>query len=651
MQRHCLLADRPPVFRWCPFGRTDRFSVATRSVVLLAFFSFLTACGGTYVRPGGHGMERQAQAAWAAGDYYRAASLYRQAFESTGNPDAALQAARALLTAGEYADAEGWLKQAQSRLNGELNESQQAQWNLAEAEALAGNGRHAAALALLRFAPEILADPLLREKTYRLKSQLQRSSGQFLAAARTQMEWLNWLQQTGAQEAQQQALADELVATLFALPEEELKAALADDSLDPTARGWLEAAFVGFGMDQHEAERWLSQWPGHPAARYFLGTGQQLPQRVAVLLPLSGRYAGIARSIQHGMIAASYANDNDQELRFFDTGNKGEKLADAYFSALESSPDFIVGPLSRSAVQQLAAMPTPTVPLLALNDLPADTLGGGFYRFPLSAEDEADDAALRMMAEGHRKAVLLVPETAWGRRVATAFANSYRFDSGQVLATAYYDEKANDHSARLRQALGLDKSRARARQLQTLIHQKIESAERVDPRIDAIFLAARPRQARMIRPQLKFLHAGHLPIYATSQVYSGVQNPKQDKDMDGIRFADAPIVIHPQKVQEKTGLDVASLGSRKRYFAFGYDALNVLNRLQWMDTFGTGRLNGLSGNLFLQGDRIHRRLDWARFRKGVPEPLPPVIYAGDGFLSPEKNESTPEANVVPVETR
>jgi len=644
MERHLVLPDFPLIFRF-------RHSAARRVLVLLALFSLLTACGGVNTRPGGQGVARQAQAAWQTGDFYQAASLYQQSFEASGNPADALQAARALLKAGEYAEAEHWLNRVRPQVTDRLNENRQAEWNLVRAEALAGTGRYAAALRLLRFDFDAFTDPLQRDSAYRLKTQLQRKTGQFLPAALTQMDWLGWLQHSGADEHRQQQVADELVASLFAVPEEELKRALADDSLNLAQRGWLEAAYVGFGMDQEAGEQWLSQWPQHPAARYFLGAQWQVPQRIAVLLPLTGRYAGIARSIQHGMIAASYANDNKQALRFFDTGNKGQKLADAYFSALESSPDFIVGPLSRSAVQQLAAMPAPTVPLLALNDLPENTLGSGFYRFPLSAEDEADDAAMRMLAEGHQKAVLVVPETAWGQRVASAFAQSYGFDSGRVLATAYYDEKANDHSARLRQVLGLDESRARARQLQKLIRQKIESAERVDPRIEAIFLAARPRQARMIRPQLKFLHAGHLPIYATSQVYTGVANPKQDKDLDGIRFADAPIVIHPQKARERTGLDVASLGSQKRYFAFGYDALNVLNRLQWMEAFGTGRLKGLSGELSLQGNRVHRRLDWARFRKGVPEPLPPVIYPADVFLPADEDTTAADASLAPVETR
>ncbi len=626
MERHCALTDR-----YSPFS-PRRVSLAfppgrwLRWCFLIVWLLLLTACGSGPVRPGSHSLERQASAAWESGDYYQAAALYRQIFRQTARPADALMAARAMLAAGEYPAALAWLTETRQPVSDIVSGSEAAQWNLLQAEALAGVGRYPEALELLTDSPENLPDEAMRQQVYRLKSQLQRKTGQLLPAALTQMKWLDWLQQQGVEDVRWQEVADELVAILFAIPEDEIKAALEDEPLNPTQRGWLEAAYIGFGMNHDEAGQWMQYWPEHPARRYFLGVADSVPRRIAVLLPLTGRYAAIARSIQQGMIAAAYAGPANRQLRFFDTGDKGKAVADAYFSALESAPDFIVGPLSRTAVQQLAAMPAPTAPVLALNELPENTLGSGFYQFPLSARDEADDAALRMLAEKHHKAIVVVPETAWGQRVGRAFAENYAFNAGRVLDTVFYDEKSNDHSARLRRGLGLDASRDRARQLQRLIGQKLESAERVDPRIEAIFLAARPRQARMIVPQLKFLHAGHVPVYSTSHIYSGVKNPGQDKDLEGVRFADAPIVVHPQAVQEQTGLDVNALGAGKRYFAFGYDALTVLDRLQWMDTFGTGRIRGLSGDLSLQGNRIGRRLDWARFHRGVPEPLPDIAY-------------------------
>jgi outer membrane PBP1 activator LpoA protein len=629
----------------------SRLGRALACGVLVLILASLAGCGSTAgVHRGDGGLEARAETAWQQGEYYQAAQWYRQLFHRRHEPADALRAARAMLKAGEYKAARRWLQEAERRLPGGLDDLWRPRWELARAEALAGEGRYAEALRRLAFDPRKLSDAEARAGYYSLKSRLLRQTGQPLPAALTLMNWLAEAEAAEAPAEQPDAIADRLVRALFDVPETDLKAALADGNLDWQQRGWLEAAFVGFGMDRQAASDWLRQWPEHPAGRYFLGAeASTTPRRVAVLLPLSGRYGAIARGIQHGMIAALYATDGDRELNFYDTGDRGEKLADAYFSALENGADFIVGPLSRSAVQQLASLPAPTVPLLALNDTDTPLQQAGFYRFPLSAEDEADDAALRMRAENHKQAVLIAPDSAWGQRVARAFEDSYDFAGGQVLARTFYQEKASDHSAGLRQALGLDASRARARQLRKMLNQKIESAERIDPRIDGIFLAARSRQARMIRPQLKFLHAGHLPIYATSQVYSGVPRPQQDKDLNGIRFADAPIVIRPAQARERTGLDVAALGSQKRYFAFGYDALNLIDRLQWMDTFGTGRMQGLSGDLFLQGTRVRRRPDWAQFRHGVPQPLPDATYLNEP--AGESGVTAPAPKAAPVEHR
>ena len=616
-----------------------------RAVLLGSVLVLLAGCGG--VRPHEPVLLTSARSFWDAGNYYQAAEAYQQMFERSGEPGQAVWAARALLRAGEYRQALEWLRHVARRLPPEMQPLEiQAAWRLVEAEALTGLGRHEQAVRLLTFQPEALSDVVQREQYYDLKSRLLRHQGRFLDAALTQIAWLSWLASRNSDANSRQQVSDRLVAGLLEVPASELEQAMNAPGLSPFQRGWLAAALVGFGMDRHGAAQWLQRWTQHPAAHYFLGVSDGTPREIAVLLPLSGRYAGIARSIQQGMIAASYADENGHTLSFYDTGDKGQRMADAYFSALENGADFIIGPLSRSAVRQLSAMPAPTVPLLALNDSHEDGLSPGFYRFPLSAEDEAGAAAQRMRAEGHARAVVIAPRSRWGQRVAAAFARRLARESGQVLGSASYDEQDVDHSALLRQTLGLDASRQRARRLQSLIGQKIESVERIDPRIEVIFLAASPRQARMIRPQLKFLHAGHVPIYATSQVYSGVPNPGLDKDLNGIRFTDAPIVVRPEKAREETGLDITALGPAARYFAFGYDALRLTGRLAWMDAFNAGVLRGLSGELFLRDGRVYRRLDWAWFRHGVPEPLPDIARFSDepvlpGVVGPAAGVSLP----------
>ena len=70
---------------------------------------------------------------------------------------------------------------------------------------------------------------------------------------------------------------------------------------------------------------------------------------------------------------------------------------------------------------------------------------------------------------------------------------------------------------------------------------KFESRRRQD--VDMIFIAANSRQARLIKPQLKFHHAQDLPVYATSHISSSNATPEDDRDLNEILFVDIPWML------------------------------------------------------------------------------------------------------------
>ena len=75
-----------------------------------------------------------------------------------------------------------------------------------------------------------------------------------------------------------------------------------------------------------------------------------------------------------------------------------------------------------------------TVPVLTLNYLPEDTLAPpGLYQFALAPEDEAAAAAVRAIGDGHTRAVALVPNNDWGRRLLSSFATELEGMGGTLL--------------------------------------------------------------------------------------------------------------------------------------------------------------------------------------------------------------------------
>ncbi len=58
-----------------------------------------------------------------------------------------------------------------------------------------------------------------------------------------------------------------------------------------------------------------------------------------------------------------------------------------------------------------------------------------------------------------------------------------------------------------------------------------------------MFLAATPAQARQIKPALAFQYAGDLPVYATSHLFTGSNDPARDRELSGIRFCETPWLL------------------------------------------------------------------------------------------------------------
>ncbi|MFC3193144.1 penicillin-binding protein activator [Marinicella sediminis] len=411
---------------------------------------------------------------------------------------------------------------------------------------------------------------------------------------------------------------DQIVRYLIQVPQEQL-IMMIGASEDELIEGWIEAAYINFGADGTSGAGWLNQWQGHPASYYFLDFNRvNNQQKVAVLLPLSGRFEEVAQAIQEGMLAAVLSDaGNQNELLFFDTGSQGENLANAWFSAQEQQVDLIIGPVDKNSIEQAVQLPEATTPVVLLNQ--ADS---NYFQFTLSPETEAEEVAEQMIADGHKNVIIMAPNDAWGERMTKAFAQRFVDLGGQITYNSYFQPAQNDYSAQLRQVLGLVESQLRARNLQQFLKLNLNAEEVVRADVDAIFLAARPAFARLMIPQLKFHRAADIPVYATSHVFDGLNNEQHNKDLEGVIFAISPIEIEAPYLFEILSFDLNKINSDKKLFAFGFDAYQLIARLEWMSRVNTGMIEGLTGDIRLGLTKTFRRsLLWAVYRNGLVRSL------------------------------
>jgi outer membrane PBP1 activator LpoA protein len=330
--------------------------------------------------------------------------------------------------------------------------------------------------------------------------------------------------------------------------------------------------------------------------------GYRPPTRLAVLLPLSGNMATAAAPVRDGLLAGYYGERRQRpDIQFYDTtGTPGGAVA-AYAKAAAEGNDFVVGPLGRDEVSALFNQGNLSVPMLALNRGNVAPPAGN-ASFSLAPEDEAISAAEYLIANHARRVLVLNSSDATMRRAADAFRERLGERGGVVTETLTVGESAEGFTPALQAAASRQGG------------------------IDAIFLAVKGSQARVLAPQLVTAGLAVKPRVATSQLISGTGKPEQDRVLDGIIFpSDA------WSARGTPGLPSASMteqtlptarGPAARLFAFGFDAWLITAYLERLATSAEGDVKGATGDLRIDGfGNIIRAPAWSTFSGGLVVPL------------------------------
>jgi outer membrane PBP1 activator LpoA protein len=424
-------------------------------------------------------------------------------------------------------------------------------------------------------------------------------------------------------------------------------------TLDPVARGWLSLGSLAASTGQqgigwnNGVVRWRESNIDHPAITIL--EDLQLPEielldyprQVALLLPLSGRMGSIGEAIQNGFIGAYFATaaglDDRQVVRVYDVNAEGGASA-AYAAAVADGAEFVVGPLLKGNVVELANDILVPVPVLTLNYLPENTLAPpGLYQFALAPEDEAMSAAQRAIAEGHTRAVALVPNNDWGRRLFSSFATEFEGLGGTLLDYRSYTPGKQDFSAEIEDLMALSGSVRRYQRLRANIGGPLQFDPRRRQDVEFIFLGADASAGRLLKSQLKFHYSGDIPVFSTSSIYA--QDGRSNSDLNGVMFTDTPWVIAPQGwIEALPDLYAEYWPEQKRQgrlHAMGYDAYNLVAALFAAQGRPMAELDGATGKLFLdQEGRVHRKLAWAQFQGGEPVAQPDLEQQDPGSAIP-----------------
>ena len=222
---------------------------------------------------------------------------------------------------------------------------------------------------------------------------------------------------------------------------------------------------------------------------------------------------------------------------------------------------------------------------------------GKFIQFSLLPESEAEQLAEKAWQNGHRRVGILAVDSPWGHRVASTFSRHWQSLGGQIVQTRFISSR-EDQTTTIQQFLGI-----RA-------NQDLKE-EPPTPSFDVVMMASDPLQARQLKPLLNFYYAEKIPVYATSSVYSGEPDPMTDHDLNGVIFCDMPWLVNSSRHPSLT-----ATSPDRRLFALGADAYQLTMQIGILKS--GKRYAGLTGDLFLVDQQIHRQLTWVKMVKGTP---------------------------------
>lgn len=580
----------------------------------------------------------QAQQLEAQGDFAGAAEAYRRLAEASSAPlkqHYQLSAASAALRAGDVAQARSLVDAVDSA---DLEPAAAARRRLLAGEIALSEGNPQQALSDLEGATQDGLAPEVRAHAHLLRAEAYSVLGNHLESARERVLLEPLLTDPIALRDNQRAI----VQALYNLPDPALQQlATPPDVLS----GWMELVLIARGDAQNSAQfqqriaDWRHRYRQHPASDELIamlpaGPGAfppgaplplgvpltagggaapiNYPQRIALLLPLSGRLAGAGTAVRDGFLAAAQQGSAARpDIRVYNVGAinsaaEATKTLQVYQQALQEGAEFVVGPLEKEGVKALYTLGPLSVPTLALN---YNDEGSGapfnLYQFGLAPEDEARQVAERAWLDGRTRALALVPQGEWGDRMLNAFTRQLEQLGGIVVDVQHYAPDQVDFAAPVRKLLNYSGGKQRRQDA------------------DYLFLAANPRQARGVRPQLQFFFASDLPVYATSHIYAGRPDPAADQDLDGILFLDMPWMLSDTTPQQAVRQNLASqrpgvFEQFKRLYALGVDAYAVIPELDRLRNSPGTRYEGETGSLSVDGaNRVHRQLIWARFQGGV----------------------------------
>ena len=383
--------------------------------------------------------------------------------------------------------------------------------------------------------------------------------------------------------------------------------------LVPDWRAWLEMQ-LAYRQGPEALRVWQSTAKNRPqtpaAPSHLLAWLDASPiDRIALILPLDGSLRAAGEAVATGAISQLYQSYPDPAIRpqltVLNLAHYASPRA-AYYAAVDSGADMVLGPLTKSDVASLQHIDALPIPVIALNQpepqIHQAIAKASWTTFSLAPEDEASQIADEAFGDQCRNAIVMASPNDRGLRLLTAFEAQWAHHGGTIRGKLIVEQQAAANKA-MGALLGSGSSDQRIQSIEQAFDIPVDARGRGRSDFECIFmLAPDPVTARSWRPLLVFHMTGEVPVYATSAINDGVTNTR-NRDLNGVVFLETPAMLPPSPA-----------GRLGRLVALGRDALVMAQHWQQAVTTENWIIKGQTGLLRRRADgSIARALDLATF--------------------------------------
>ncbi|MCR5085498.1 MAG: penicillin-binding protein activator, partial [Succinivibrionaceae bacterium] len=522
------------------------------------------------------------------GPLTQTAAQYQSAMEGSsgaGRFDAALLWVRSLIAANRLGEARTALSTLRAQAGGS---TEQAEAALVEARLLMGEGQYAPAAGLLGGVnPRGL--PVQAEIYYH---QLQTGCHEALYSDGHQNAELQqaYLHQKAllplVQQGERAAVINRAVGDLARLPDADL-ASMAEGATDAIDRGFYEYALISKSqvgtVRDGLARSFLTKYPGHPVNELInpqpaaaTASATTLPgsseivtlrdgDRVAVILPLSGRFAeNIGNPARLGIVAALQDRHSGVKAVFYDSNRYTMDQIAATIA--HDGTKLILGPILKPELEALNASQL-TLPAISFNRVPSRPANRWF--FDLSPDYEGLLAAAKIQHDGHHQPAVIHSTAKNSTRAADSFSSGWTAHEDTVPVRCNYTGKEGAAGVASTCALGA---------------------------ADSVYVNGSALEAGAV---VSALPQGK-QVYLTNSVAEGVNNSAQMQALGGALLGDMPWLLSESPLKETFMKAIPRANAQaQRIFAVAYDSVGLAYNMAALAASPNEVMHGLSGDISL----------------------------------------------------